>query len=262
MIRTLIVERMTPFRRWLPSDVYVWTKAVLLALIAIQCARLMWTLLTPVGPFGEWRPGLPQALSAGERAAVFASVDPFSRAQAIASGQPLDTGLQLFGIRSGGGGAAIIATADGEQQSYGVGEEVAPGVTLAAVAFDHVVLKQGGREQKLFMPPPEGIAPAATAAAPAQAAPAAAAQAFALRPRTSAGRVTGALVGAGTNPALLAASGLRDGDVIVAVNGARISSPIDIEQLRSSILPGARLMLSVERGAQTVPVALNIPGNL
>ena len=28
---------------------------LLLALIAVQTARLVWTLVTPVGPVGEWR---------------------------------------------------------------------------------------------------------------------------------------------------------------------------------------------------------------
>ena len=34
-----------------------WTllELALLALIALQCARLIWTAVTPVGPIGDWR---------------------------------------------------------------------------------------------------------------------------------------------------------------------------------------------------------------
>ena len=51
------------------------------------------------------------------------------------------------------------------------------------------------------------------------------------------------------------------GDVIVAVNGARITSQTDLVQLQSSMVAGARLSLMVERGAETVPIALNFAGS-
>ena len=86
-------------------------------------------------------------------------------------------------------------------------------------------------------------------------------QAFALTPRNQGGRVTGIQVAPGADATLFSAAGFRSGDVIVAVNGARISSAVDVQQFQSSIVPGARLMLTVERGAQAIPVALNIPGN-
>ena len=44
------------------------------------------------------------------------------------------------------------------------------------------------------------------------------------------------------------------------VNGARISSPRDVQHLQSSLVPGARLSLSVERGAEVVPISLNLAG--
>ena len=261
MIRTLTVERWTLVRRWLPSDVYLWLKAVLLALVAIQAARLLWVLVTPLGPLGDWRPAAPRALPEREQAALFASVNPFQRDVGLAAPAAAAVNLILYGIRSGGvgGGGAILAPPDGEQASYSIGEEVAPGIRLAAVFFDHVVLDQGGRQQQLYLPSDGAVAPPAapgSAAAPAISPRAA----FGLSPRAQGGRITGAIVDPGANAALFQASGFKPGDVVVAVNGARITSAIDIEQLQSSIVPGARLMLSVERGAETVPIALNLPG--
>ena len=57
MIRTVIIQRWSQYRRWLPSDVYLWIKALLLAGVAIQGARLLWAIAAPVGPLGEWMPG-------------------------------------------------------------------------------------------------------------------------------------------------------------------------------------------------------------
>jgi general secretion pathway protein C len=272
----MVIERWSHFDRLLPRDLYLWCKALLLALIAIQLARLLWVLVVPVGPFGDWKPAQARALPQQVQAALLSSFDPFQRntpAAAAAAPAASTSELQLFGVRqegSAGGGSAIIAAADGEQKSFAVGEEVAPGVRLAAVAFDHVLLDRGGTRERLAFP---GDAPAETASAPAvpsaAAAPPAGAplnagavrQAVAFGPRTTSGRVTGILVNPGRNPALFQSAGFRTGDVIVAVNGARISSAVDVAQLQNALSPGARLALTVERGAATVPISLNIAGN-
>lgn len=278
MIRTLVVERWSLFRRLLPTDVYLWVKALLLALIAMQLARLLWAMLTPLGPMGPWQPAQAQILSPQAQAAVLAAVDPFFRngppAAAVGATSTLD--LQLFGVRENrgsGGGAAIIGAPDGEQGSYAIGEEVAPGVRLAAVFFDYVVLDRGGRQEKLFLDQskaPEvvtgggapGASPAQAPSAGAQPLTAAVArQAFSFTLRQQSGRVTGVTVSTGANQGLYAAAGFQPGDVIVAVNGARIASQTDLIQLQSSLIPGARLSLTVERGAQTVPIALNLASN-
>jgi general secretion pathway protein C len=115
------------------------------------------------------------------------------------------------------------------------------------------------------MPTAEGVGEGAgSSGAPngsGAAATASVTEAFDLKPRNSGGNVTGVIVGPGRNPALFQLAGFRSGDVIVAVNGARISSLIDVQHLQSSLAPGARLTLTVERGGQTLPIALNIPAN-
>jgi general secretion pathway protein C len=276
VIRTIAIERLALFRRWLPTDVYLWTKAVLLALIAVQLGRLLWAVVTPVGPLGAWQPARARMLSEQAQAAVLGSVDPFFRnggpvAAASAVAAASTVGLKLFGVRENrgsGGGAAIIGGADGQQMSYGVGEEVAPGVRLASVFFDFVVLDRGGTEERLYMDPPEpGTTFAAGASTPGalpvqQGATADSVRAaFTFAPRNRGGQVSGVTVNAGANPALFASAGFQAGDVIVAVNGARITSVNDVAQLQSSLSPGARLSLTVERGAQTIPIALNLAGN-
>src|SRR5687768_6648583 len=150
-----------------------WTllELALLTLIALQCARLIWTALTPVGPLGDWRS------AAGDRAAstgILASFDPFFRLSGAAGPVTVTSlNLKLFGIRqdqASGRGSAIIAGSDGQQRSIAVGEEIEPGVILKSVDFDSVTITRGGADEQLFMDQSETPA---TATAPAGRAPAA-----------------------------------------------------------------------------------------
>lgn len=275
MNRTILIERWARIRRLLPTDVYVWMKALLLTFVAIQAARLLWAIVAPVGPLGEWRPAQARLLSPQAQSAALASVDPFFRSgpqAAQAEAEATNLSLQLFGVienRGSGSGSAIIGTPDGEQASYVVGAEIEPGIRLAAVFFDYVVLDRGGRQEKLFLDQsqeaqivepgtggsvaPGGSAPPLTAAAVRQA--------VSFNPRLQNNRLTGIIVNSAGDTALFNSIGFRPGDIIVSVNGARITSQADLNQLQSSITPGARLSLVVERGAQAVPIALNIAGN-
>jgi len=261
VIRSLKIEGFAPFRQRIPLDLYTSLKALIIAVLAVLFMQLVWAIATPVGPFGDWRPTAPRTLSAEAQSAVLATVDPFFRlgAAGAEAGPAAPLGLQLFGTRLGSDGipgSAILGPPDGEQRSYVVGDEVAPGVKLAAVHFDRVELDRGGVRQSLSMPGAEGAG--ASAAARSEAA---LADAFDFKPRISGGSVNGVIVSPGRNSVPFAASGLRQGDVIVAVNGARITSLIDAQQLQASLAPGARLILTVERGAQTLPIPLNLPAN-
>lgn len=267
--RTLILKRWRVARQLLPRDVYFWLRALLLALVAVQAARLIWALATPLGPIGQWLPPAPSALPEVAQLALLTSVDPFGRQAALPAGPaPEATGLTLFGTRVSYGGAsasAIIAGADGVQNSVAVGDEVAPGVRLLSVGFDFVLVGGNGREQRLAMEgaePPAGEPAGAAAPTGASGSPAVTAAAIraniAFAPRTASGRITGLLVSPLGNPAFLTTAGLRDGDVITSVNGRPVSDPAT---LISQLTPGARISMSVERGASVVPVALLLEGS-
>lgn len=253
----------------LPRDGFFWLKALLLALIAAQAVQLLTAVLTPIGPVGRWMPRAAQPLPAAMQTALLTGFDPFggnaTASEAVATA-PAAGEFTLFGTRLAGAGlpgSAIIAGADGEQASVAVGEEAAPGVRLVAVEFDRVTLERGGQRLQLVMED------AAAAGGQAMAAPAGAAglsaerlkQNVALAPRQQAGRVTGLLVSPVGDETVMQAAGLRSGDVIVAVNGRRVASVADATMLQAQVTPGARLSLTVERGAATVPVALNLAGS-
>jgi general secretion pathway protein C len=145
-----------------------WTvlELALLALIALQCARLIWTGLTPVGPLGDWQTSdVPRDSSAG----LLGGFDPFFRLSGAAGPVTVTSlNLKLFGIRqdqASGRGSAIIAGSDGQQRSIAVGEEIEPGVTLKSVDFDSVTISRGGADEQLFMD--QSQAPASVTAPPA-----------------------------------------------------------------------------------------------
>ena len=259
MFTSLKIRGFAPFRQRLSFDSYTSLKALILAALAVLATQLVWAVVTPVGPFGDWRPPAPRTLSAEAQSALLSTLDPFFRSGAVGAqaGTAAATDLQLFGTRLGSDGlpgSAILGQADGEQGSYVVGEEVSPGVKLAAVHFDRVELDRGGIRQSIVMPgAPEAASPGKPATSIADG--------FNFKPRMSGAAVTGVFVSPGRDLVPFNASGLRQGDVIVAVNGARVTSLIDIQQLQASLAPGARLILTVERGAQTLPIPLNLPAN-
>lgn len=263
-------------RNWIArvprGDLLTWVELVLLALIAVQLARIVWTVLTPVGSFGDWRPRQAAVPSAEVRKALFMGFDPFFRVTApggAAEQVVTSLDLKLFGTRineGSGGGSAIIATPDEMQGSFVPGDEILPGVTLKTVAFDHVVIDRGGRDETLFLDQ-SGAAPLATpeASAAAAAAPASASgeltpenirQEIGFAPRTEGGRVTGIAVSSSGDGQAFRTAGFRPGDIIVQVNGRLISSAGDIQTLVGQLTQGARFSLQVERGATVVPIAM------
>jgi general secretion pathway protein C len=255
-------------RRVPRTNVYTLLELALLSLLAIQCARLVWTIVTPVGPVGAWKAEGARPAPAG----LLGSFDPFFRLSR--GGGPVQVtslNLKLHGVRqdqASGRGSAIIATPDGQQRSFAVGEEVVPGVTLTEVAFDSVTLSRAGTAEQLFMDqsseaalvgPASPSAPAVqvpppmvATAAPAPAADLAAAVRF--QPRLNGGRVTGVLLYPQGSGEAFRAAGLAPGDVLLSVNGSRIGSPDQVQALGQQLSMGANVQ--VERGGRVMSLRL------
>ena len=252
---------------------------VLLAVLAVQAARLVWTVATPVGPVGDWK-AAPSLAALADDGGALASFDPFFRLAEV--GQATVTGLELklHGVREDratGRGSAIIALPDGRQASFAVGDEVVPGVRLAEVGFDHVVIDRNGSREQIFLdqsepaesaaqtapaeagpPPPEPGPPAAATPAPSpvRRPPPSAGAPIQLQPRVSNGRVTGIVVSPGGDGQAFRAAGFAPGDVIVAVDGQRVSS---MEQARSAIRrAGGEVTVVVDRAGRAVPMRVRL----
>lgn len=265
---------------------------VLGVLLVIQLIRLVLVVITPVTPLGGWQPNQAQAMPMGARAAILTSFNPFDRSSttpADNSATPVTSlDLTLYGIRinsASGGGSAIIAGSDGVQAIFAVGEEVLPGVTLAAVAFDHAVLDRGGTRESLFIDqsgsltpvsPPDGDAAANAGAAAGETPPAGTPQAdgqpakipdvtVALDPsidfdlRAEGGKITGVEVWPQGDGKGFKKFGFRPGDVIVEYDGRPVRSADDVKAMVAKSTPGGRFSVMVERGGNLVPIAIIVP---
>jgi len=129
-------------------------EVALTVLLGLQTARLIWLVVAAPPAMAP-----PVAIAAKPVDwTVLATFDAFgvgrSAEASEASGGQEGLGLRLFGVRAGGpgGGSAIIAGADGVQKSFAVGEAIAPGVVLAGVSPDHVVLARGDARSVLSFP--------------------------------------------------------------------------------------------------------------
>lgn len=258
-------------RRWLARlpvvKLYSVAELALMAVLAAQCARLLWVLATPVSPLGDWRPAAP--VLAGDVGDILSGFDPFFRLNAPA-GPATVTALQLtlFGTRideAMGRGSAILAGPDGVQRSVSIGEAIQPGVTLKAVAFDHVTIDRGGVDEDLFLDqsdaPQTAGGPAPVPGAPPAAEGIAVGQ---LRsdigyiPRLDGGRVSGLVVRSQGSGAAFRAAQLRDGDVVTSVGGRPVTGPADLDRVSTELANGGILPITVERGQQTLSLSLTI----
>ncbi|WP_017173820.1 type II secretion system protein N, partial [Xanthomonas phaseoli] len=105
------------------------------ALLVLQGVRLLWLVLTPIGPLGT-----AQRASVTRPDVSALRRDVFYRSASDANSD----GIVLHGVRAGGTqAAAYLSGSDGRQGVYRVGDTVAPGVVVQAIAADHVLVRAG-----------------------------------------------------------------------------------------------------------------------
>lgn len=275
-MRLKVDARARAILRRLPVvNVYSVAELALLALLAVQSARLLWTVVTPIAPLGDWRPAQPSL--PGSPADILSGFDPFFRVSGAQAATAQVTSLQLtlFGIRvdeAMGRGSAILAGPDGVQNSVSVGQEVASGVTLKAVYFDHITLDRGGASEDLFLDQSGGAAATPATAAPGQPAampgasppPVGAVTTAQIQadigfiPRIEGGRVAGMVVRSQGSGAAFRAAGLQDGDIVTALGGRSATGAGDLERVAQDYAKGGSVPMTVERGGQTLSLSLPV----
>ncbi len=234
-------------RSFTPRAAYNALEVALLILIAVQLARLVWAAVTPAGPLGEVR----SAQASVQPAAGF---DPFFRMSAQPGSMVVTSlALKLFGVRvdeAVGGGSAIIETPDGVQSSFGVGDEVMPGVTLKQVAFDSVTIDRNGVSEQLFLDQSIAAPVAKTSAVAPSTLP------DALKAAGTGGKVGGITISPGGPGDMMLQAGLLPGDVVTSVNGQPVNS---IEMVTSQLSKGGSVSLQVERAGRTISLTSGTP---
>lgn len=191
-------------------------------------------------------------------------------------------------------GVAVLDGAGAGERAFRAGEEVLPGVRLLEVRADRIVLARGGAEETLVLvrdtnldptnivrPTPGkaktaattvSAAPLATGNAVASAAPANAWQRTLARlrddpaelakhvqvmPVLDNGKLTGVRISAsGGEAALLAQAGLREGDVVTAVNGQRIDSIDRGQQILATLKDASSARVTVLRDGKPTDLSI------
>lgn len=271
------------------QSIWFWLAAAILAgLLIWQLVRLVFLLFSPIVPVGGWQPRQAVIAPLEEREAILSRYNPFTGQTLAAAGQSngparvtaLD--LVLYGTRMNAvteSGSAIIAGADGVQKNFLIGDEVVPGVTLVAVAFDNVTLERGGVRESLFIDQSddaeivggdEQFAPDNGGEDGAQDGSQEGDEDFevnvdslsdglSFQPRNEGNKVTGLAIGAQSNDLALDWLGFQPGDIVVQYDNIDVSSAADADSFLQKMQPGARFSVSVERGASIVPIAIILP---
>ena len=237
-----------------PGPLLSLVEFALLGTLGLALARLVWAIVTPVDPIGNWQ---PQRSLVAPDTSIIGSFDPFFRQANDAVTQVSSLGLTLLGTRVdtvSGRGSAIIGGSDGVQSSYAVGDEISPGVRLVAVSFDAVTIDSGGRRESLFLDQSSGSAPVTpetgnTATNSVNQARLAAD--ILVTPRLQGTAITGYVLSPkGSGTAFLGA-GLQPGDVLVSVDGAPVASITDPGALTRRLDAGG-VGITVERAGNRV----------
>ncbi len=194
--------------------------------------------------------------------------------------------LSLSGVRAGNdprSGAAFIEAPNTGQRSYTPGDEIATGVTLEEIYGDRVIISRGGSRESLFIseeaaerarnavsaPAPSRARPSSPSASPLSGQPDLElarsldvedwVEGLRLAPRFEGAQITGLRVRDNSHLEVLRAAGLEPGDIIVALNGERLTSLEAAQRALSSLETVDRLSLSLERNG--APVQIDVPLN-
>lgn len=246
----------------LPLDV---VEAFLIVGLVWAAVVLFWALAKPMGPFGRWQsPGgaitLPDPL-------ILTRFDPFFRHAVVGPTAVTSLSLKLFGTRldqAMGRGSAIIATPDGLQSSYVIGDEIVPGVQLKSVAFDSVTLERSGVKEQLFLDQsivarvvsgPTGVLLPPVVRERPILTPQSAVAGIGFSPRMEKGAVTGFVVGPRGAGEVFAASGLQQGDIVTQINGVEVKSGDDATRAVGNLAADGRISFTVDRAGKTVIVS-------
>lgn len=200
---------------------------------------------------------------------------PSAAPPAVSASEPVATPtasvaeLRLHGVMgTGEGGAAIVSTGAGPQRLVRVGRDVVPGVPLLAVAADHILVRESGREVRLaFAEDGQGGSTVSTATpgASSRSGPrgdeASRREALeyqaALAPYRVDGRSVGFQFRTGSMPEMFREAGVQDGDVVLRVGGLGLEDADDVAGIPRRIRERGRVEIEILRDGQPQTIMLD-----
>ncbi|WP_417487436.1 type II secretion system protein N [Maricaulis sp.] len=261
---------------------------VLLVALAFVLARMIW-LVAFGASAGDFRQdSVETAAAVGSGSAYQADLNRLSRtslfsdprAITVADAAPSQVpetrlALVLRGVRRGATsdtGGAIIQTPDNRQRFFRVGSEILDGVTLDGVLVDHVRISRRGIAEVLYLRPETAAAAREAGAEPTAASGRAptptgaprrgqledVAGLFQVRARYAGDTLTGYRIESG-NAAMLSVLGLRETDVITAIEGRPVAAIGDLQALLDREGGGTAIRFSISRGGLPLTISRTLP---
>jgi len=249
---------------------------VLVGLIAVLLADFVLDTLA-VEPQRQPLSLATQSAAPATDTSLLLSFDPFFR-DAVAPDERTESQLpesilniQVFGLRArtDGSGSAIIKVQDGDQRLAQVGDTIATGVQLTAVYPDRLELRRAGVKEAVYLRPqleravkkqPLPVTAPQKSAERREETIGLGLSSLALTPVRRDRRIIGFRL-PDALPALLLASGLEGGDVLVRANGSPLSSFERLQEIGEGLSANSSLALQIERRGQMRDVTVNLEGN-
>ncbi len=166
-------------------------------------------------------------------------------------------------------GLAIIGTSANNAKIYPVGERVPGNARVHAVYIDRVLLERNGTLEALMLPrkfggggPAAGVAPAASPLDRMQrlisTEPGLISDVLRPQPVFADGKLRGYRVYPGQNARAFASLGLRNGDLVLAVNGTALDDPNRGNDIFASLGNSDQARVTVMRNGQQQDITLNM----
>jgi len=247
----------------------------LVLVLAWQLAYWTWTFLTP-GSSAARLPAREAAVDLAAAARLFGGTA--TGGPAVAGG----SGLRLKGVVAptpGTAASAIFSTGSGRDLSVFIGNEVQPGLKLAQVHPDHVIVSRAGVDERVDLDARRSLASAAPSS-PRQGGfklnvSRTAANAFSLSRKELDDALRdpnqlnylgaigmppggGARIEAAPPGSLAQKLGLQSGDIIRRVNGQAVASTGDLARLYTQFNTLSSVQAEVQRGGNTVHLSYAI----
>lgn len=247
--------------------------AALVIVLAYQLAHWTWVFVAP-GPVA--------AATQNEQGVDLAAVARLFGAAAPSGGATASTsGLRLKGViapDAGAGASAIFSNGTGRDLAVYMDREVQPGVTLAEVKPDHVIVTRAGERSRIDLETPRAAAPKSASARivgfKLNVARSGANNYSlsrrelddALRDPNQLGYLGqigmppggGVRMESAPSGSLANKLGLQPGDVIRKVNGQNVASTGDLARLYTQFATLSQIQAEVQRGSSTVQLSYAI----